>query len=224
MEAVHQNKLPVAYKLASYFAIFCFLVYWFITSFMIAMPKTLKNVAPKTFYTYNVVIRQNWHLFSNPSVYNKHVLFVLRDKKNHDKTDTLNITKYFINERIARAPFNNYYDNLDHVLYRISHYLEGDNVKTINQLKKQDSLQTNLWYIQQSCSISVLKNPPITHFTNLIGMCKQVLVHEKINTAGKEYQLLIKNNYIPPHKLSNVEYDVQNGIVYPCFITPFYSF
>lgn len=224
MEDTTQNKLPIAYRTISYVAICCFLIYWILTSLIIGLPKTLKKISPKTHHAYTLVIRQNWHLFSNPSIYNKQVLFVVRQIKNPQKTDTFNITRYFISQRIARAPFNNYYDNLDHVLFRISHYLETENIATLNKLKKQDSLQSNLWYIQQSSKISAAQEPPIVHFTNLLNISKQVLIDEKIHTVGKEYQLVIKNNYIPPHKLSHIEYDVQDGIVVPCFVSPYYSF
>lgn len=224
MEGYHQNNKPIAYKVISYLAIGCFVVYWIITLLMVGMSKTLKKNSPKTHFAYNLTIRQNWHLFSNPSSFNKHVLFVIRPKANIQKSDTLDITRYFINMRISKAPFNNYYDNLDHILFRISHYLEAENIATINKLKKQDSLQSNSWYIEQSSKISAAKQPPIVHFTNLIGMCKQVVINEKIDTVGKEYQLLIKNSYIPPHKLSNKEYDVENGKAVHCFVSPYYSF
>ena len=111
-----QNTQPIAYKGVAYFALFCFVVYWFITLLMIGLPKTLKNQSPRTFQYYNLVIRQNWHLFSSPSNYNKSVLFVVRDRKNINRSDTFNITKYFIKQRIARAPFNNYYDNYNNYI------------------------------------------------------------------------------------------------------------
>ncbi|MFY8127673.1 MAG: hypothetical protein ACOVMM_04800 [Chitinophagaceae bacterium] len=224
MEVNNQNKSPVAYRTVSYIAISCFIGYWIITLLMVGLSKTLKKISPKTHYAYNLTIRQNWHLFSNPSKYNKHVFFVIRQKNKPQQTDTLDITRYFIDKRIAKAPFNNYYDNLDHVLFRISHYLEAENIATINKLKKQDSLQTNFWYIVQSSKITATKQPPIIHYTNLIGMCKQVLLNENIDTTAREYQLLLKNIYIPPHKLSDKAYDVENRQVVPCFVSPYFSF
>ena len=137
MASINNNykDFPIAYKWISFIAVLGFVYYWIFTLFSIGLAKSFTSKFPKQHIVHNVLVRQNWKLFSNPSILNRHIVFITRDINNIDKTDTLNLTTYFIKNRIKDAPFNNYDDALDHILYRIGYYFEEQLKKKIELVK-----------------------------------------------------------------------------------------
>ena len=149
---------------------------------------------------YSAFVRQNWRLFTISQVYVKELNFVLRDKSNPQRTDTIPLVKYLINEKRKYAPFNNGEDALDAIIHRYMYGLEVQLTEKKQLLKKQYPGQPASFYMLQSSLL--LENDSLHRefLDNLISFGKYVLRQQHIDTAGREFQLMQLHNYILPKK------------------------
>ncbi len=188
----------IAYKWLSYCIAAVVAYYWLITFGLVFFSKPVSSIAPHQTFLYRTFCRQNWRLFAITKVYNRQMNFIVRDKQNPQKADTTDLVQYLLTEKREYAPFNNYEDALDRILY-----LEMNGVEVLmNEQKKKlkerlpDSTAQFYW---QQASLQVDTNTRYhQNIDNIIAYGRYMIQREKKDTAGKEYQISIVHKYISP--------------------------
>lgn len=219
MQPANTPKYPIAYKWLSYCIVAAFFYYWLFTTGLIFFRKSITAVSPRQTAVYNAFWRQNWKLFASTYIYNRELKLVLRDKLNPAESDTVALVSYAVSEKRKFAPFNNYEDALDHLLYRIMNGLEMQLTAKKIALQKQFPNQPDSFYMQQSSLLTEGDSLHQTDLQNLISYGKYVLNKKNIDTTGKEFQLILVYEYIHPQvPPANV---VANGNAATFFISTF---
>lgn len=188
---------PIAYKWLSYVIVLAFVYYWLFTIAIIFLPKTINTTTPRQAAVYTAFIRQNWQLFAASKVYNRQLNVVLRDKITQQPTDTIDLVQYTIAEKRKQAPFNNYEDAIDHILYKEMNGLERQLAVKKKILQQQFPGRADSFYMQQS-SLLLEQDSLQPNLHNLVNYAKYVLQQKKITTANKEFQLTEMHKYIQP--------------------------
>ncbi len=188
----------IAYKWLSYCIAALVVYYWLITFGLVFYSKPVSSAIPNQTFLYRTFLRQNWRLFAITKVYNRQMNFIVRDRQNPHNADTTDLVQYLLIEKRKYAPFNNYEDALDRILY-----LEMNGVEVLmndqkKKLKEKLPGNTAQFYLQQA-SMQVDTN---THYhqniDNIIAYGRYMMQREKKDTTGKEYQVSIVHKYISP--------------------------
>ncbi len=197
MQTANKPTYPIAYKWLSYGIVLAFVYYWLFTIAIIFLPKTINTVTPRQAVVYTAFVRQNWQLFAASKVYNRQLNVVLRDKITQQPTDTIDLVQYSIAEKRQQAPFNNYEDAIDHILYKEMNGLERQLAVKKKLLQQQFPGRADSFYMQQS-SLLLEQDSLQQNLQNLMNYAKYVLQKKKINTTNKEFQLTEVHKYIQP--------------------------
>ena len=179
----------------------------------------MPQVAPVQTAVYTTFLRQEWKLFEIPRNHNRKMNIVIRDKEYLQKTDTIDIVQYLIAQKKKYAPFNNYEEAQERLFSNIVNRLEGQINEKNSVLQKKFPGKPYDFYVQELSLLveaDTLKNEPLL---NIIAFGKHILEKEKINTAGKEYQLSLVYKYIPPPNAVPKSINEQT-----IFITPYRNF
>ncbi len=194
MNAPKQPGLQIAYKWVSCCLVAAFLYYWLLSYGLIFFRPFIHRVAPGQVETYDAFWWQNWRLFSSTSTYKRELNLVLKDRQQPSRTDTIDLVRYSIAQKRQRAPFNNYHDALERLLYTVMNSLE-------NRLRKERNAVGNMTdsvFLQQSSAL--LKNDSIfrASLQNLENYARYVIRELHKDAAGKEFQLVLAYRFIPP--------------------------
>lgn len=222
MSAQEPARNNIAYKLLSYCLLAGFLYYWLFSLGLIFFNRSIHNAAPRQTAAYYTFFRQNWRLFAFTKIYNRELNFIVRDEANPSIADTIDVVKYFIAEKRSHAPFNNYYDGLDQILYWEMNGLETQLWEREKALKVQFPGKPDSFYMRQTNMMVLADSLHAGHLQNLVSYGKYVLQHMNKDTAGKEYQLILVHKFIAPKQPPAGS--VAAGDEQTFFITPFKSF
>jgi hypothetical protein len=198
MKPAETTSNKIVYKWLSYCIAAIVVYYWLITFGLVFYSKPVSSVIPRQTFLYRTFCRQNWRLFAITKVYNRQMNFIIRDKQNPLKADTTDLVQYLLTEKREYAPFNNYEDALDRILYLEMNGVEVQMNEHKKKLKEQLPGNTAQFYLQQA-SLQVDSN---THhhqnIDNIVAYGRYMMQREKKDTAGKEYQFSIVHKYISP--------------------------
>ena len=212
----------IAYKWFSYFIVFAFAYYWMFTIGMIFLPKKMGTVSGRQAGIYGAFARQNWRLFASTKLYNRKLNLVIRDKANHLQTDTIDLVNYSISQKRKYAPFNNYEDAIDKLLYQQMNALEVQLLEKKAFLKTKFPNKPDSFYMLQSSALVDLDSLQQVNIQNLTDYGKYVLKQTEKNLAGKEFQLIQLHKFIPPQiPVYSLPGDISTE---PIFISSFKSF
>ena len=188
----------IAYKWLSCGIIVVVAYYWLLTFGVVIFSKTVATIAPNQTLLYRTFARQNWRLFAFTKVYNRQMNFIVRDKKNPAMADTTDLVQYLLVEKRAYAPFNNYQDALEKILY-----LEMNGIEA--QMNKQHKIALDkypakpaIFYMEKAYAFTQADSLQQQNINNVIAYGKYMMQREKKDTTAKEYQINIIHKYIFP--------------------------
>lgn len=188
----------IAYKWVSYCLILAFIYYWIFTLGIILFHRPLLAITPRQAGLYKTFLRQEWRLFEIPKNYNRKMNLIVRDKQNPAQPDTIDLVLYLNTQKTKYAPFNNYEDALERLLFNIMNRLEAQLNENRAILQKKFPGRPADFYMQQSSLLTEADTLNSVNLQNIIAFGKHILKQEKINTAGKEYRLSFEYKLIPP--------------------------
>ena len=198
MKPVETTSNKIAYKWLSWCIVGIVIYYWFITFGLVFFSKPVSSAIPQQTFLYRTFCRQNWRLFAITKVYNRQMNFIIRDKQDPSKADTTDLVQYLLTEKRKYAPFNNYEDALDRILYLEMNGVEIQMNEQKKKLKDKFPDSTTTFYLQQAC-VQVDSNFRYhQNIDNIISYGRYMIQREKKDTTGKEYQLSIIHKYISP--------------------------
>jgi hypothetical protein len=191
------NKPALAYPLLSYGILLLVAGYGLFTFIMLFVPKTAGRYLPGAAGLYHVFFVQNWHLFASTKMYNRQLNMILLDTAT-GKTDTIDLVQYSIAQRRIHAPFNQYYDALDHLLFFSMNQLETRLLQKEQAEKKSHPLQTAHYYWEQTCRqvVADLEGQALLH--NFYRYGRYVLQKSNSDTLGKSISFEVLHRYISP--------------------------
>lgn len=128
------------------------------------------------------------------------MIFIVRDKQHPANTDTTDLVQYLLTEKRAYAPFNNYEDALDRILYLEMNGVEVLMNRRKGALKKQLPNNTADFYMRHAAVQVAADSQYQQHIDNIVAYGKYMMQREKKDTMGKEYQISIIHKYIAPAK------------------------
>ena len=124
--------------------------------------------------------------------------FIVRDKQTPANADSTDLVQYILTEKRKYAPFNNYEDALDRILYIEMNGVEVQMNAMKTGLKKQFPGRTPDFYMQQASLLVQADTLHHDNIDNIIAYGKYMMQREKKDTPGKEYQISIIHKYIAP--------------------------
>jgi hypothetical protein len=200
MKPTGTASYTIAYKWLSYCVVLAAAYYWLMTLGLVFFGDKVAAAIPRQTLAYRSFCRQNWRLFAVTKVYNRQMNLIVRDKQNPAKADTTDMVQYLLTEKRAYAPFNNYEDALDRILY-----LEMNNVIVLMNhykrgLTKQFPGKPAAFYMQEAAAQVEADTLHRQNIGNLVAFGKYILQKKGLGTAGKEYQLSIVRKFIAPAK------------------------
>lgn len=222
MDAAENSRYSIAYKWLSYLLVAGMVYYWLFTLGLIFFNKSLHNSTPRQTAVYNAFWHQNWRLFAVTKPYNRELDMVIRQKADPAKTDTIDLVKYSVAEKRKHAPFNNYEDALDHMLYGIMNGLEMQLYYKHLSLKKQYPGRPDSFYMRRGNQLLLADSLRQQRLQNLYQYGRYVMRQIQWDTAGKEFQLIVAHKFIPPQKPP--ESAVTEGDRKIVFVSPYQSF
>ena len=212
----------IAYKWLSWCLVLAVACYWLMTFGLVFFGSKVSSAVPKPTLLYRTFARQNWRLFAITKLYNRQMNFIVRDKQNPAKADTTDLVQYLLTEKRAYAPFNNYEDALDRILYIIMNGVEIQMNQKKTILQKQFPNKPADFYMQHAAVLVETDSLHQENIENIVAFGKYVMERKKTSTAGKEYQLSIIHKYISPAKPK--EASVPQGDEQIVFISSYKSF
>jgi hypothetical protein len=192
----------IAYKWVSYCIAAAFICYWLFTLGYILFRNPVQVMMPRPAGLYKTFLRQEWRLFEIPKNYNREMKLVVRDKQYSAKADTIDLVQYLVAQKRKYAPFNNYEDALERLLFNIMNRLEGQLYEKKALLQKNLPNKSAAFYMQQVSQLTEADTANAVNLQNIIAFGKHILAKEKTDTAGKEYQLIFLFKYIPPQNIA----------------------
>lgn len=198
MQTKETSASKIAYKWISYLFVFAFIYYWVFTLASTLFRSTTFKIAPQQTFIYTTFLRQNWRLFETPRTYTRQMNFIIRDKQQLSKTDTIDMVQYFIRKKLKYAPFNNYEESQERFLSNTMNRLEKQLNEKKPLLQKEFPGNTENFYMDKALRLIEADPPESINLQNIIAFGKYILQKEKIDTAGKEYQLELVFKEIPP--------------------------
>lgn len=215
-------KYSLAYKWLSYCLAAGFIYYWLFTMFFLFFNKTVYQVTPKQAGLYQAFCKQTWRLFAYSTFYNREVELVVRDKTNPAVTDTVHLVQFSIARKRKAAPFNDFYDGFDQLLYWMLNDMETQLVREQKKLKEQFPGKQDSFYMRQSNALVIADSVQRQPLQNLENYGRYVMRELQKDTTGKEFQLVLVHKFIPPAKPAAGS--VATGNLQTLFISSFKSF
>ncbi len=188
----------IVYKLFSWCILLAALCYWAFTFGLVLFAKQVALITPSPTLLYRTFARQNWRLFAISKVYNRQMLFITRDKQKPSQSDTIDIVQYLLAEKRKYAPFNNYQDALDRILYLEMNGVESQMIKHKTALKNLYPGKPPLFYLEESSGLVLSDSFRKNNLENIAAFGKYMMEKKNIPANGKEYQLIITHKFIPP--------------------------
>jgi hypothetical protein len=198
MKPAETTSYRIAYKWLSWCIVLIVGYYWLITFGLVFFSQHVSSFTPRQTLMYRTFCRQNWRLFAITKLYNRQMNFIVRDKQNPANADTADLVQYILKEKRKYAPFNNYEDALDRILYIEMNGVEVQMNSKKAVLKKQFPGRAPDFYMQQSSLLVQADTLHQENIDNIIAYGKYMMQREKKDTAGKEYQISIIHKYIAP--------------------------
>jgi hypothetical protein len=179
----------------------------------------MPRAVPLQTAVYRTFLRQEWRLFEIPRNHNRKMNIIIRDKDNQLKADTIDMVQYLIAQKRKHPPFNSYEEAQERLFSNILNRLEKQLTEKHSVLKnklpgKPDSY--NMQLVSQLVEADTIHNETLQ---NITAFGKYIVEQEKINTAGKEYQLSFVYKYIPPPNAA-----VKKSTEQTMFITTYKNF
>ncbi len=194
----NSSKTTIAYEWLSYGLLIAFVYYWLFTLGYVFFSKKTNNALPRQYAVYKTFFRQHWALFAKTKVCNIELMMVIRDKTNPQQQDSIKLIRELIINKKKYAPFNNYYDAIDHLTQWDILKQDWDLERKRKVLEKQYSGKPGSFYLQRS--FVMLKNDSSSRstFQNLVNYAKYTLRQNGTDTVNKEFCLIQYNVYIKP--------------------------
>jgi hypothetical protein len=215
-------KYSIAYKWLSYCLVLGFVYYWLFTLGLLFFDKSIHESAPRLANLHQAFSKQTWRLFAYTTLYNRELELIVRDKNNPSKTDTVQLVQYSIAQKRNAAPFNDFYDGFDQLLFWMLNDIEAPLLKQDKLLKAAFPGRQDSFYRRRSNLIVLSDSLHPEPLQNLENYGRYVMRQLKKDTAGKEFQLLLLHKFIPPaHPPAG---SLAEGYVQTSFISNFKSF
>jgi len=211
------NAAPekIACRALSLLLIGAFAYYWIFTLSLVFFYKPIRTVSPRQVGMYSTFWRQNWQLFAHTKVYNRQLNLLVHDRRLPGQTDTLDIIHWCLSEKRRHAPFNNYQDGLDLMLYFFTNKLQGQTEKAYHQYAAgHPGLPDSS--IMLEASRMVTAEPENLH--NPAAYAKMLIKSKQLDTSGRSYSLQLVQQFIPPSRGSRGEH---TRILFQSPIQPF---
>jgi len=219
MKPFQQGKKNIAYQWLSWCLLIAFGYYWLFTIGLVLFGKSVSAIAPNQTVLYRTFARQNWRLFAISKVYNRQMLFITRDIQNPSVADTTDIVQYLLAVKRKAAPFNNYEDAMDRILYIVMNGVEIQMMHQKEKLQKQSPGQTPDFYLRECCLLVEADSARYKDIGNITAFGKYMMKEKGLPTNGKEHQLIITHKYIPPSKPA--AQTVSNGDAQTIFVSTY---
>ncbi len=188
----------IAYKWYSYCAVAAFVFYWMVSISMLYLRDKVDKVAPKYTALHKTFWRQSWRLFAYTKMYNRQLNLIIRDQTDTFATDTIDIVQYSLAQKRKDAPFNNYEEGVDRVLYLIMNLVSASMDEKKKALKAHFPGNTDEWYITKASALIQADTAHPENLQNLEAFAKRMLEETNKTTNGKEFQLQMTHKFIPP--------------------------
>ena len=147
---------------------------------------------------------------------------IIRDKQIPTLTDTIDLVQHLLAKKREHAPFNNYQDAMEKILYLTMNDVEIQVNRQKAVAKKQFPGRPGDFYMHQASMMVTADSLNQQGINNIVAFTKDIITAEKIDTVGKEYQLCIRHKYIPPAKPKGSF--VEEGNRQTVFISTYKSF
>jgi hypothetical protein len=198
MKAAELKLYNKVCKGCSLLVLLAFAYYWLITIGMIFFGPTISSLTPRQASFYRTFFRQNWGFFATGKIYNRQMNFIIREKENPSIADTIDLERYLITEKWAYAPFNNYQETLEKILFATMNGIEIQVNKEVTSAKQRFPGKSIEFYIQQASKTVLADSINRQPIANIIAFGKEAMKIKKMDSAGKEYQLCMIKKVIPP--------------------------
>ena len=222
MKQTGSTPYPIACRWISWLIVLAFTCYWLMTLGLAFFSNRLSSIAPHQTFLYHTFCRQNWQLFAATKVYNRQMNVIIRDKRVPAVTDTIDLVQHLLAKKRKYAPFNNYQDAMEKILYLTMNDVEIQMKRQKAVAKKQFPGMPEEFYIRQASMMVTTDSLNQQGINNIVVFTKDIITAKKIDTAGKEYQLCIRHQYIPPAKPTGPFVEGGNGQT--VFISAYKSF
>jgi hypothetical protein len=190
----------IVYKAVSYCLVAAFGYYWLFTFSLFFFNTQTHTYAPRQVALYKTFWRQNWRLFAFSKVYNRKFLLIMKDTANPAKTDTIDLVQYSVSQKRAAAPFNNFEDAIDHLMYKVMNGVETQATGRDSLLRKEMPKRPDSFYVLQGSRQVEADIKNSVHLNNLYSYASFVLRQKNISAAGKQFQFVLQHIYISPAK------------------------
>jgi hypothetical protein len=200
MKQPGSTPYPIACRWISWLVVLLFAGYWFMTLGLAFFKTQLSSVAPHQSFLYQTFCRQDWHLFAATKLYNRQMNVIIRSKQIPVLADTIDLEQYLLAKKREHAPFSNYQEAMEKILHGTMNEVEIQVNQQKAVAKKQFPGRSEDFYVQQASGMVMADSLNQQAIKNIVVFAKDMLTTEKMDTAGKEYQLSIRHKYIPPPK------------------------
>ncbi|CAM1364855.1 hypothetical protein [Tenacibaculum xiamenense] len=200
-------------KIYYYFLLLVFSSYWLITFFFNAPDNYIKiqffqegDVFSKFFY-------QKWGFFAPPPQFNEKLYCLVLNKKDSTKVKSFELMQSIIEEKVARAPFNNKADILDYIL-------SNSCISINNQIVE---LKERVEYLEKKKRLEVHEKDSIinrglevtSYYKVLKNYVQEVARKNKVNKEDYLVSFMITNIPIPKFVDRNKDsVHVEESLVY----------
>ena len=185
----------IAYPKLSALLIGAFVYFWLLTIAVGMFYRPVRNYCHRQVLVYNTFWRQNWRLFAYTKLYNRQLNLLIHHPHQSGKTDTLDIVQWSLSQKRSHAPFNNYQDALDHLLYNFMNTLEMQMSQQLQPLAAgHPGISDSARLLAASAKLAA--QPEILH--NLVAYAIMMMKDRKPDTTGCTYSLQLVHRFIPP--------------------------
>lgn len=188
----------ILFKWLSYCLLLAFIYYWLFTMGLVFFNRATRTVAPRQSMLYTSFFNQNWRLFAITKTYSTELDFVTRQPGTNGKADTFQLVKYSIAQKKLYAPFNNYQDAMERLLFLSITDLSATAEKKRQLLIDRFPGKGSDFYRQQLTAL--LENDPAQQqlISNLENYGKYILAKAGQAISGKEFRMILFHRYILP--------------------------
>lgn len=99
-------------------AVTAFVLFWIATLVYVLPIKFIRQKTPNIAWQYDQLFGQKWNFFTQPSLANNQLFFVLKNTTTNRIIDSVDILKILWDSKKNNAPFNTKEDILDHIALR----------------------------------------------------------------------------------------------------------
>jgi hypothetical protein len=201
----------VLFKWVSGCLLLAFVYYWLFTLSLVFFNRSTHAAAPRQSSLYASFFNQNWRLFAVTRNHSNELNFVVRTVGRLSETDTIPLVSYSMAKKKQYAPFNNYEDALERLLFLAMNDLENAAEKKKALVQKQFPGNNEMFYVQQGSMLVENNRYNQSTIKNLENYGKYVVRQQHADTSGKEFQLIFVQHYILPAIAPFVPADKSNN-------------